>query len=384
MSVRPYRDIERRQSRKIRVGAVEVGGDAPITVQSMTNALTTDVAATVAQIHALEAAGADIVRVSCPDVGSTTALKAIVAQVDVPIVADIHFHYKRAIEAAQAGAACLRINPGNIGSPDRVREVVAAARDHGCSMRIGVNAGSLEKHLLEKYREPCPDAMVESGLDHIRILLDADFHDFKISVKASDVFMAASAYQSLALATDAPIHLGITEAGAMLPGTVKSAIGLGNLLWMGIGDTIRVSLSADPVEEVRVAYEILKSLGLRHRGVNVISCPSCARQQFDVIATVVKLEERLAHISTPMTLSVIGCVVNGPGEARETDIGFTGGGNGTHQVYISGLPDHRLKDRNVVDHLVELVERKAAEIEAAGTKDDAGSLDVSTRPAADS
>ena len=364
MSVRPYRDIERRQSRKIRVGAVEVGGDAPITVQSMTNALTTDVAATVAQIHALEAAGADIVRVSCPDVGSTTALKAIVAQVDVPIVADIHFHYKRAIEAAQAGAACLRINPGNIGSADRVREVVAAARDHGCSMRIGVNAGSLEKHLLEKYGEPCPEAMVESALDHARILEDNDFREFKISVKASDVFLAVAAYQGLADACDYPLHVGITEAGGLTSGTVKSSIGLGMLLWSGVGDTLRVSLSADPVEEVRVGFELLKSLNLRHRGVNIISCPSCARQQFQVIDTVAMLEQRLAHITTPMTLSVIGCVVNGPGEARETDIGLTGGGRGTHQVYLSGVTDHRIKDGNLVDHLVELVEQKAAEIEA--------------------
>ena len=368
MSVRPYRDIERRRSRKIRVGAVEVGGDAPISVQSMTNTLTTDVAATVAQIHALEAAGADIVRVSCPDEGSTTALKAIIAQVDVPIVADIHFHYKRAIEAAQAGAACLRINPGNIGSVERVREVVAAARDHGCSMRIGVNAGSLEKHLLEKYGEPCPEAMVESALDHARILEDNDFREFKISVKASDVFLAVAAYQGLADACDYPLHIGITEAGGLTSGTVKSSIGLGMLLWSGIGDTLRVSLSADPVEEIRVGFELLKSLNLRHRGVNIISCPSCARQQFQVIDTVALLEQRLAHITTPMTLSVIGCVVNGPGEARETDIGLTGGGRGTHQVYLSGVTDHRIKDADLVDHLVELVEQKAAEIEAENAK----------------
>jgi len=364
MSVRPYRDIDRRRSRKIRVGAVEVGGDAPITVQSMTNTLTTDVAATVAQVRALEAAGADIVRVSCPDEGSTAALKAIVAQVDVPIVADIHFHYKRAIEAAQAGAACLRINPGNIGSAERVREVVAAARDYGCSMRIGVNAGSLEKHLLEKYGEPCPEAMVESALDHARILEDNDFREFKISVKASDVFLAVAAYQGLADACDYPLHIGITEAGGLTSGTVKSSIGLGMLLWSGVGDTLRVSLSADPVEEVRVGFELLKSLNLRHRGVNIISCPSCARQQFQVIDTVALLEQRLAHITTPMTLSVIGCVVNGPGEARETDIGLTGGGRGTHQVYLSGVTDHRIKDDGLVDHLVELVEQKAAEIEA--------------------
>lgn len=364
MSVRPYREIQRRKSRRIMVGNVPVGGDSPITVQSMTNTPTDDAQATIRQIHALEEAGADIVRVSCPDEASTAALKTIIDNVTVPIVADIHFHYKRAIEAAEAGAACLRINPGNIGSAERVREVVKAARDHGCSMRIGVNAGSLEKELLERYGEPCPEAMVESGLNHARILEDNDFHEFKISVKASDVFLAVAAYHGLADACDYPLHLGITEAGGLRGGTVKSAIGIGSLLWAGIGDTIRVSLSADPVEEIKAGFEILKSLGLRHRGVNVISCPSCARQQFDVISTVQMLEERLAHISTPMTLSVIGCVVNGPGEARETDIGFTGGGNDTHQVYIAGVPHHRLKDNNVVDHLVKMVEEKAAEIEA--------------------
>ncbi len=365
MSVRPYRDIARRRSRQIRVGNVPVGGGAPITVQSMTNTLTHDVAATVAQIKALERAGADIVRVSCPDQESALALKEIVPQVAVPIVADIHFHYKRAIEAAQSGAACLRINPGNIGSAERVREVVKAAKDHGCSMRIGVNAGSLERDLLERYGEPCPEAMVESALTHAKILEDNDFFEFKISCKASDVFLAVAAYQQLAEACDYPLHLGITEAGGLMTGTVKSAIGMGSLLWAGIGDTIRVSLSADPVEEIRVGYEILKALGLRRRGVTVVSCPSCARQQFQVIKTVEVLEERLAHITTPMTLSVIGCVVNGPGEARETDIGLTGGGNDTHQVYIAGVPHHRLKDQSVVEHLVELVEQKAAEIEAA-------------------
>jgi len=365
MSVRPYRDIQRRKSRQIYVGKVPVGGDAPITVQSMTNTPTSDAAATIAQIRALEEVGADIVRVSCPDEDSTAALPAIVKAAKVPLVADIHFHYKRAIEAAKAGAACLRINPGNIGSAERVREVVKAARDHGCSMRIGVNAGSLGRDLLEKYGEPCPEAMVESALDHARILEDNDFREFKISVKASDVFLAVAAYQGLAEACDYPLHLGVTEAGGMRSGSVKSAVGIGSLLWAGIGDTIRVSLSADPVEEVKVGFDILKSLGLRHRGVNVISCPSCARQQFDVISTVAVLEQRLAHISTPMTVSVIGCVVNGPGEARETDIGFTGGGNGTHQVYVNGLPDHRLKDANIVDHLVQMIEKKAAEIEAA-------------------
>jgi len=365
MSVRPYRDIDRRRSRQIHVGKVPVGGDAPITVQSMTNTLTHDVAATVNQIKALERAGADIVRVSCPDQESALALKEIVPQVEVPIVADIHFHYKRAIEAARSGAACLRINPGNIGSAERVREVVKAAKDHGCSMRIGVNAGSLERDLLERYGEPCPEAMVESALTHAKILEDNDFREFKISCKASDVFLAVAAYQQLAEACDYPLHLGITEAGGLMTGTTKSAIGMGSLLWAGIGDTIRVSLSAEPVEEIKIGFEILKALGLRRRGVTVISCPSCARQNFEVIKTVEVLEQRLAHITTPMTLSVIGCVVNGPGEARETDIGFTGGGNNTHQVYVAGVPHHRLKDQSIVDHLVEMVEKKAAELEEA-------------------
>jgi (E)-4-hydroxy-3-methylbut-2-enyl-diphosphate synthase len=365
MSIRPYRDIMRRKSRRIMVGPVPVGGDSPITVQTMTNTLTADAAATIAQIKRAEAAGVDIVRVSCPDEDSTAALAAIVKAASVPIVADIHFHYKRAIEAARAGAANLRINPGNIGNAERVREVVQAAKDHGCSMRIGVNAGSLERDLLEKYGEPCPEAMVESALDHARILQDHDFHEFKISVKASDVFLAVAAYQQLADACDYPLHIGITEAGGLRTGTVKSSIGLGSLLWAGIGDTIRVSLSAEPEEEVRVGFEILKALNLRHRGVNIVSCPSCARQQYDVIRTVEALEKRVAHITTPMTVSVIGCVVNGPGEARETDIGFTGGGNGTHQVYVAGVPHHRLKDADIVEHLAEMIEKKAAELEAA-------------------
>lgn len=364
MSIRPYRDILRRKSRRIMVGSVPVGGDSPITVQTMTNTLTADAQATIDQIRRCEEAGVDIIRVSCPDEESTAALPAIVKAAKVPIVADIHFHYKRAIEAADAGAACLRINPGNIGSAERVREVVKAARDHGCSMRIGVNAGSLEKDLLEKYGEPCPEAMVESALDHARILQDHDFHEFKISVKASDVFLAAAAYQQLAEACDYPLHIGVTEAGGLRTGTVKSSIGLGSLLWAGIGDTLRVSLSAEPEEEVRVGFELLKALNLRHRGVNIISCPSCARQQYDVIRTVEALEKRVAHITTPMTVSVIGCVVNGPGEARETDIGFTGGGNGTHQVYIAGVSHHRLKDADIVEHLAGLIEKKAAEIEA--------------------
>lgn len=367
--VRPWRNIYRRESRQIMVGDVPVGGGAPITVQTMTNTLTTDVAAAVAQVQAAADAGADIVRVSVPDEASSKALKQIVRESPVPLVADIHFHYRRGIEAAEAGAACLRINPGNIGSPERVREVIAAARDNGCSIRIGVNAGSLERHLLEKYGEPCPDAMVESALDHIRILQDNDFHEFKISCKASDVFMAAAAYQQLADATDAPIHLGITEAGGLMTGTIKSAIGLGNLLWMGIGDTIRVSLSADPVEEVKVGYEILKGLGLRHRGVNIISCPSCARQGFDVIKTVEALEKRLEHIKTPMSLSIIGCVVNGPGEALMTDVGFTGGGAGSGMVYLAGSQSHKLGNDGMIEHIVEQVEKKAAQIEAEASRD---------------
>jgi (E)-4-hydroxy-3-methylbut-2-enyl-diphosphate synthase len=371
MSVRPWRDVERRKCRQIMVGKVPVGGDAPIAVQSMTNTLTSDAQATIRQINDIAEAGADIVRVSCPDKESTEALATITKNVDVPIVADIHFHYKRALEAAQAGAACLRINPGNIGSEERVREVIKAARDHGCSMRIGVNAGSLEKDLLEKYGEPCPEAMVESALDHARILQDHDFHEFKISVKASDVFLTVAAYHALAEAIDCPLHLGVTEAGGLRIGSIKSAIGMGSLLWAGIGDTIRVSLSADPVEEIKAGFDILKSLGLRHRGVNVISCPSCARQGFNVIETVEALEQRLAHVTTPMTLSVIGCVVNGPGEARETDIGFTGGGAGKEhgQVYLNGAPDHRLDNDKILDHLVELVEKKAAEIQAQEAKD---------------
>nr|WP_256372976.1 flavodoxin-dependent (E)-4-hydroxy-3-methylbut-2-enyl-diphosphate synthase [Pseudoruegeria sp. HB172150] len=362
--VRPWRNIYRRKSRQIMVGNVPVGGDAPITVQTMTNTDSSDVGATVAQVLACAEAGADIVRVSTPDEAATKALREVVSESPVPIVADIHFHYKRAIEAAEAGAACLRINPGNIGDEKRVKEVIRAAKDHGCSIRIGVNAGSLERHLLEKYGEPCPDAMVESGMDHIRILEDNDFHEFKISVKASDVFLAAAAYQALAEATDAPIHLGITEAGGLMSGTIKSAIGLGNLLWMGIGDTLRVSLSADPVEEVKVGYEILKSLGLRHRGVNIISCPSCARQGFDVIRTVEALEKRLEHVKTPMSLSIIGCVVNGPGEALMTDVGFTGGGAGNGMVYLAGKQSHRMSNDQMIDHIVEQVEKKAAEIEA--------------------
>jgi (E)-4-hydroxy-3-methylbut-2-enyl-diphosphate synthase len=346
------------------VGRVPIGGDAPIAVQTMTNTLTSDARATIAQIQRCVDAGADIVRVSCPDVESTSALREIVRASEVPIVADIHFHYKRALEAADAGAACLRINPGNIGSSERVGEVVRAAKANGCSIRIGVNAGSLEKDLLEKYGEPCPDALVESALDHIKLLQDHDFHQYKVAVKASDTFLAVAAYMQLAEAVDCPLHLGITEAGGLIGGTVKSAIGIGNLLWAGIGDTIRVSLSAEPEEEVRVGFEILKSLGLRTRGVRVVSCPSCARQGFDVIRTVEKLENALSHIKTPMSLSVLGCVVNGPGEARETDIGITGGGNGKHMVYLSGVTDHHVQSNDMIEHIVGLVEAKAAEIEA--------------------
>jgi (E)-4-hydroxy-3-methylbut-2-enyl-diphosphate synthase len=365
MSVRPWRDIQRRQSRQIMVGNVAVGGGAPVTVQTMTNTPTDNIKATVDQIRRCEEAGADIIRVSCPDEASTAALKQIVRAAKVPIVADIHFHYKRALEAADAGAACLRINPGNIGSEQRVAEVVRAAKANGCSMRIGVNAGSLEKDLLEKYGEPCPEALVESALDHIKLLQDQDFHEYKVAVKASDVFLAVAAYMGLAEAVDCPLHLGITEAGGLIGGTVKSSIGIGNLLWAGIGDTLRVSLSAEPEEEVRVGFEILKSLGIRNRGVRVVSCPSCARQGFDVIRTVEKLEERLQHIRVPLSLSVLGCVVNGPGEARETDIGLTGGGAGKHMVYLSGVTDHTVQDADMIEHIVQLVEAKAAEIEAA-------------------
>lgn len=363
-SIRPWRDIMRRQSRQIMVGNVPVGGDAPITVQTMTNTPTSDAKATIEQIRRCEEAGADMIRVSCPDVESTAAFGEIVRGSNIPIIADIHFHYKRALEAADAGAACLRINPGNIGSSERVAEVVRAAKANGCAIRIGVNAGSLEKDLLEKYGEPCPEALVESALDHIKLLQDHDFHEYKVAVKASDVFLAVAAYQQLADAVDCPLHLGITEAGGMIAGTVKSSIGIGNLLWAGIGDTLRVSLSAEPEQEVRVGFDMLKSLGLRTRGVRVVSCPSCARQGFDVIRTVEKLEEALSHIRTPMSVSVLGCVVNGPGEARETDIGITGGGNGKHMVYLAGVTDHHVEDADMIAHIVKLVEAKAAEIDA--------------------
>ena len=361
MSIRPFRDIKRRKTKEINVGRIKVGGNNPISVQSMTNTLTTDIKETIKQIQCLENVGADLVRVSCPDQNSAFALKKIVKETKIPIIADIHFHYKRAIEAAESGASCLRINPGNIGKKEKVMEVIKAAKDNNCSIRIGVNAGSLEKDLLEKYGEPCPDAMVESALNHVRILEDNDFFDFKISCKASDVFLAVAAYYGISDACNYPIHLGITEAGGLMPGTVKSSVGMGSLLWAGIGDTIRVSLSADPVEEIKVGFNLLKSLNLRHRGVNIISCPSCARQEYTVIKTVQELEKKLEHITTPMSLSVIGCVVNGPGEAKETDIGLTGGKSG-HQVYINGEKHHVHRDGDMIDHLVELCEKKQNEI----------------------
>ena len=358
MSIRPYRNIERRKSRKIKVGNILVGGDAPISVQTMTNTLTTDINGTIKQIEKSAEAGADIIRVSCPDKESTIALRQIVKLSPIPIIADIHYHYLRAVEAADAGAACLRINPGNIGNVDKVKEVINAAKVNDVSIRIGVNAGSLEKKILEKYGEPTPEALVESALNHIQILKDHDFDQYKISVKASDVFLAVAAYTQLADIVDCPLHIGITEAGSLRSGTIKSAIGLGNLLWAGIGDTIRVSLSAEPYEEVKAGYEILKSLGLRRRGVTVISCPSCARQQFDVIRTVQEVEERLEHITESITVSIIGCIVNGPGEARETDIGLTGGGKGSHQIYVNGITDHIIRNENVADYIVNFVQDK--------------------------
>ena len=362
MSIRPFRDIKRRKTKKIKVGNVEVGGGAPISVQSMTNTLTTDVDGTIKQIDELTEAGADIVRVSCPDKDSSLSLKKILKHINVPIVADIHFHYKRAIEAATSGAQCLRINPGNIGSKERVREILKAAKDNDCSIRIGVNAGSLERELLEKYKEPCPEALVESAINNIKLLEDEDFFNFKISVKSSDVFLATKAYRSLSSISDYPLHLGITEAGGLTSGSIKSSIGMGILLMEGIGDTIRVSLSANPVEEVKIGYEILKSLNLRHKGVNIISCPSCARQGFPVIDTVKILEEKLSHIKEPITLSVIGCVVNGPGEASQTQIGLTGGGKDDHMMYLSGLPHHKVATDKIIEEVVSLVEKKSKEL----------------------
>ena len=364
MSIRPFRDIKRKKTKKIKVGKVEVGGNALISVQSMTNTLTTDVRGTVNQIKELEDAGADIVRVSCPDQESTLSLKKIINQVNVPIVADIHFHYKRAIEAAISGAHCLRFNPGNIGSKQNVQEILKAAKDNNCSIRIGVNAGSLEKNLLEKYKEPCPEALVESAQNNIKILEDENFFNFKISVKSSDVFLTTKAYRSLSSVCEYPLHLGITEAGGLTSGSIKSALGIGMLLSEGIGDTIRVSLSANPVEEIKIGYEILKSLNLRHKGVNIISCPSCARQAFPVIDTVKILEERLSHIKEPITLSIIGCVVNGPGEASQTQIGLTGGGKDNHMMYLSGLPHHKVTSDKIIDEVVTLVEKKSKEFKS--------------------
>jgi len=363
MSIRPFRDIKRRKTKKIKVGKVEVGGDAPISVQSMTNTLTTDTVATTKQINQLEEAGADIVRVSCPDKNSTSSLKKILKNVNVPIVADIHFQYKLAIEAAKSGANCLRINPGNIGSKNKVQEILKAAKDNNCSIRIGVNAGSIEKSILEKYREPCPEALVESAVNNIKLLEDEDFLNFKISVKSSDVFLAIKAYRSLSKICNYPLHLGITEAGSLTSGSIKSSIGMGILLMEGIGDTIRVSLSEDPVKEVKIGYEILKSLNLRHKGVNIISCPSCARQGFPVINTVKILEEKLSHIKEPITLSIIGCVVNGPGEASQTQIGLTGGGKGNHMIHLSGLPHHKVASNKIIEEVVSLVEKKSKELQ---------------------
>ena len=361
MEIRPHRIINRKKTRKIKVGNVSVGGNSQISVQSMTNTLTTDIKRTVQQIKVLENAGADIVRVSCPDEESTKALKHIVKEIKVPIVADIHFHYKRAIEAAKMGASCLRINPGNIGSKDRILEVVKAAKDNNCSIRIGVNAGSLEKKLLEKFKEPCPEALVESAMYNIKLLEDNDFFNFKISVKSSDVFLAVKAYEGLSNLYDYPLHLGITEAGGLFTGSIKSSIGIGKLLMQGIGDTIRVSLSADPIEEVKAGYEILNALGIRSRGVQIISCPSCARQAFPVIDTVKILEDKLSHIKKPITLSIIGCVVNGPGEAAQTDIGLTGGGEGNNLFYLSGIPHHKVANNEIIEKVVQLVESKAKE-----------------------
>ena len=361
MEIRPYREVKRKKTKVIKVGKVLVGGDSPISVQSMTNTLTTDVKSTISQINSLEENGADIVRVSCPDENSTRALKDITKDINVPVVADIHFHYKRAIEAAKNGAACLRINPGNIGSKNRVLDVVKAAKDYNCSIRIGVNAGSLEKNLLDKYKEPCPEALVESAIYNIKLFEDNDFYNFKISVKSSDIFLAVKSYEMLSNQCDYPLHLGITEAGGLITGSIKSSIGIGRLLMNGIGDTIRVSLSADPIEEVKAGYEILKSLNLRSRGVKIISCPSCARQAFPVIETVKVLEEKLSHIKKPITLSIIGCVVNGPGEAAQTEIGITGGGNDNNLLYLSVIPHKKVINDKIISQVVKLVEEKARE-----------------------
>ncbi len=363
MEIRPHRIIKRRKTREIKVGNVSVGGGSVISVQSMTNTLTTDVKKTIKQIQDLKDAGADIVRVSCPDEDSTKSLKKIVQEVNVPIVADIHFHYKRAIEAAEMGASCLRINPGNIGSNERVLEVIKAAKNNNCSIRIGVNAGSLDKSLLEKYKEPCPEALVESAKNNIKLLEDNDFFNFKISVKSSDIFLTVKAYQKLSKECNYPLHLGVTEAGGLFSGSIKSSIGIGQLLMEGIGDTIRVSLSSDPVDEVKAGYEILKSLGIRSRGINIISCPSCARQAFPVIETVKKLEEKLSHIKKPVNLSIIGCVVNGPGEAAQTEIGLTGGGQDNNLLYLSGIPHSKVANSEIINKVVKMVEDKIKDLD---------------------
>jgi (E)-4-hydroxy-3-methylbut-2-enyl-diphosphate synthase len=363
MSLRPFRNINRKKTRVINVGDVKIGGDNPISVQSMTNTLTTDVKATIDQINAIHEEGADIVRVSCPDEDSTKAIKEITNNVKLPVIADIHFHYKRAIEAAENGAKCLRINPGNIGDKEKIHDVLSAAKNNDCSIRIGVNAGSLEKDILEKYKEPCPEALVESALRNIKVLEDQDFFNFKVSVKSSDVFLSIAAYRQLSKVMDYPLHLGITEAGSFVSGSVKSSIGLGTLLLDGIGDTIRISLSDDPVKEIKIGNEILKSLGLRNRGVKIISCPSCARQAFQVIDTVKVLEEKLSHIKTPVTLSIIGCVVNGPGEAAMTDVGITGGGKGNNMLYLSGVQSKKVLTNEIIDRVVAEVEKKALELE---------------------
>lgn len=361
--VRPYRIINRRKTRTVYVGNVAIGGDAPISVQSMTNTKTTDVEGTIRQVNECFEAGAELMRISVPDKESSESLAKIIPHCPVPIIADIHFHYRRAIESAQAGAKCLRINPGNIGSDDKIKEVIKAAKDYGCSIRIGVNAGSLEQDLLEKYKTPTPEALVESAKRHMSLLEDNDFFNFKISVKASDIFLAVESYKALAQICDYPFHIGITESGSLSAGTVKSSIGLGNLILNGIGDTMRVSLSADPVEEVKVAYQILKSLGIRNNGVNIISCPSCARQAFDVIKTVEEVEKRVAHIKTPLTVSILGCVVNGLGEALHTQIGITGGGSEKHNVYLNGKPSHKVSSSELIDHVVNLIEEEAKNVQ---------------------
>ena len=363
MSIRPFRDINRRKTKVINVGSVKVGGNNPISVQSMTNTLTTDIKSTVKQIKEIQDEGADLVRVSCPDEDSSKSLKEIIKNIDIPVIADIHFHYKRAVEAAKNGASCLRINPGNIGDKTKIREVINAAKDNNCSIRVGVNAGSLEKDILEKYKEPCPEALVESAIRNIRILEDENFYNLKVSVKSSDVFLSTEAYRQISKKIDYPLHLGITEAGSLIPGSIKSSIGIGSLLMNGIGDTIRISLSDDPVKEITIGNEVLKSLGLRNRGVKIISCPSCARQGFEVIDTVKVLEKKLSHIKTPITLSIIGCVVNGPGEASMTDIGITGGKNGNNMLYLSGIQKEKVMTEDMISRVVKEVEKKVSKLE---------------------